>query len=115
MSQLATTSPRLMQHTPMGEKQMTLAEFAKLVRAREAELAPGNETPLLTHLHREMEDAVGPAWRAAFDAADGIAFDDRAHAYKWGTRAYDLWAADLKRAPADQYEDILDLFVAVDS
>ena len=92
---------------------MTLSEFVKFVRAREAELAPGNETPLLTHLHRELEDEVGPAWRAAFDAADGIAFDSRAHAYKWWARAYDLWAADLKRAPADRYGDIQDLFDAV--
>ena len=101
---------------------MTLADFAKLVRDREAQLAPGNETPLLAHLHLELEDCEGPAWRSVFngdDVAEGYRVLDHlspgSRLAAWWMEAYDLWAIDLKRAPADRYGDIQDLFDAVDA
>lgn len=95
---------------------MTLYNFAQLVRAREAELAPGNETPLLTHLHTDLEDYVGSSWGRIYNGDDVPASQlNYVTVPAWWMKAYDLWAIDLKRAPEDRYEDIQDLFDAVDA
>lgn len=84
-------------------QEVTYAQFADEIHARESRLAYGSETAILGHFVAEMRKLGGEDFR---ESDSIVPADDLA----WWRQAYDLYEADMALPADDQAADVQEIF-----